>query len=536
MHFTTLHLHLMHLLTLLVFICNLQVYRVFCHLSSHTDLMIALATGQTSLETEREMLVDSNRSRSSLVDILVCTPGRLLDHIQGTEGFSLEHCQFLVLDEADRLLGNAYDHWVRTLIRNTGAVSSAQSSRNLAMKSFQYQRSNGTTVGGGSIEKEEDNDESMVLNVLQKIEDMKSLRTGIDSQFPTRQRFLQRLLFSATLTDNPRKLSLLGIRNPLIIRTSLLPADILSRFRSVSAVEEGTDAGTDAAKNTATITTSDNTLQSSGYLLPSTLTETVLICEAAARPLTLIALIHEAIVQLAVTPAPDKKTEESVRSMHVGLCNGDSSSAMRGTILIFASSVESAHRLCRLLQLYNGQLTSVLKELDSEQDSEGGSDSEEEEGTSNPLDLSTLRFGGEVKEMTRIVNSEDRSATMDQARQGQVRIIVSSDQLARGIDLASVKLVVNYDPPKHPRTYVHRVGRTARANRVGHSITMLKLGHLGEFKKLRKSIDDRYDEVGKSKVSKQAVAAVEVNYQYAIKHLNAIIDAESDGSLRPGSH
>jgi superfamily II DNA/RNA helicase len=125
---------------------------------------------------------------------------------------------------------------------------------------------------------------------------------------------------------------------------------------------------------------------------------------------------------------------------------------------------------------------------------------------------------------------------MDQARQGLVRIIVSSDQLARGIDLASVKLVINYDPPKHPRTYVHRVGRTARANRAGHSITMLKLGHLGEFKKLRKSIDDRYDEVGKSKVAKQAVSDVENSYQYAIKHLSTIIDAEGNGTLRPGSH
>lgn len=40
-------------------------------------------------------------------DILVCTPGRLVDHLEETPGFTLEHLQFLVLDEADRLLGSS---------------------------------------------------------------------------------------------------------------------------------------------------------------------------------------------------------------------------------------------------------------------------------------------------------------------------------------------------------------------------------------------------------------------------------------------
>lgn len=486
----------------------------------------------------------------------MCTPGRLLDHIQGTDGFTLEHCQYLVLDEADRLLGNAYDHWVRTLIRNTGAVNSAQSSRSLAMRSFQFQGAN--TMSEHSTEKEKgkrkstirntggDNDKELILSVLEKIESVKSSRRGGDtdsgdSYFPSRHRFLQRLLFSATLTDNPRKLSLLGIRNPLIIRTSLLPADILSRSTDITASCVNNSNTVEGSGSSATITTSDNTLQSSGYLLPSTLTETVLICEAASRPLTLIALIHEAIVQLAPSSLSSGKTiEEITRSKHVGICSGGNTD-VPGTILIFASSVDSAHRLCRLLQLYNGQLTSVLKELHAEEDSDASdSDSSvgEEDTEKNGMipDQTALLFGGEVKEMTRIVNSSDRATTMEQARQGKVRIIVSSDQLARGIDLASVKLVINYDPPKHPRTYVHRVGRTARANRLGQSITMLKMGHLGDFKKLRKAIDERYDEVGKSKVSKNAVASVENQYQRAIRSLSDIIDAEADGSLRPGSH
>ena len=489
---------------------------MFCHLASNTDLMIALATGQTQLETERDTLIDSSKTKRSLVDILICTPGRLLDHIQGTDGFTLEHCRYLVLDEADRLLGNAYDHWVRTLIRSTGVINSVQSSRDLAMRTYQYRQSPLFNADKGTS----CNDGETIFKSMQKMDEFKNNKKKFSCVLQSQSRFLQRLLFSATLTDNPRKLSLLDIRNPLIIRTSLLPTDV-SSSKTITAADNPEDG-----KRT-TITTSNNSLQSTGYLLPSTLTETVLMCEAAQRPVTLIALLHECILQ---NPALEKinKNDNSFRDAHVGACH-DLGCEGAGSILIFASSVDSAHRLCRLLQLYNGQLDShVGKSMTHERVSDDGGANENE--SSAPL-----KFGGEVREMTRIINSEDRSITMGLAREGKVRVIVSSDQLARGIDLASVKIVINYDPPKHPRTYVHRVGRTARANRAGQSITMLKQGHLGEFKKLRKSIDDKYDNVGKTKVSKDAISSVESNYEYAIQHLNLIIDAETSGTLRPGS-
>lgn len=48
----------------------------------------------------------------SKVDILICTPGRLVEHIQSTTGFTLEHVQWLVIDEADRLLDESFQQWV----------------------------------------------------------------------------------------------------------------------------------------------------------------------------------------------------------------------------------------------------------------------------------------------------------------------------------------------------------------------------------------------------------------------------------------
>ena len=52
--------------------------------------------------------------------------------------------------------------------------------------------------------------------------------------------------------------------------------------------------------------------------------------------------------------------------------------------------------------------------------------------------------------------------------------MVCSDVLARGIDIDNVDCVISYDQPKYIRTYIHRVGRTARAGKVGTSITLIQ--------------------------------------------------------------
>ena len=55
---------------------------------------------------------------SSTIDILVCTPGRLVDHIESTRGFSLEDIEFLVIDEADRLLNDSFQGWAKVLVKS----------------------------------------------------------------------------------------------------------------------------------------------------------------------------------------------------------------------------------------------------------------------------------------------------------------------------------------------------------------------------------------------------------------------------------
>lgn len=51
--------------------------------------------------------------------------------------------------------------------------------------------------------------------------------------------------------------------------------------------------------------------------------------------------------------------------------------------------------------------------------------------------------------------------------QGQIWVLITTDVLARGVDFPDLKLVVNYDVPVTTVNYVHRVGRTGRAHKVG---------------------------------------------------------------------
>ncbi len=62
--------------------------------------------------------------------------------------------------------------------------------------------------------------------------------------------------------------------------------------------------------------------------------------------------------------------------------------------------------------------------------------------------------------------------------------LICSDVMARGMDLPSVDLVVNYDATPFLRTYIHRIGRTARAGRSGTAISLLKGKEVRHFKEM----------------------------------------------------
>ena len=66
-----------------------------------------------------------------------------------------------------------------------------------------------------------------------------------------------------------------------------------------------------------------------------------------------------------------------------------------------------------------------------------------------------------------------RTAALDQFRKGELPLLVASDVAARGLDIPEVSHVINFDVPHHPDDYVHRIGRTGRAGRLGTAISLV---------------------------------------------------------------
>lgn len=77
-----------------------------------------------------------------------------------------------------------------------------------------------------------------------------------------------------------------------------------------------------------------------------------------------------------------------------------------------------------------------------------------------------------------------RSASLAAFRSGAAEVMVSSDAMTRGMDVEGVDAVVNYDAPVYVKTYVHRVGRTARAGAAGEALTLISAAEARHFKQM----------------------------------------------------
>jgi ATP-dependent RNA helicase DeaD len=69
------------------------------------------------------------------------------------------------------------------------------------------------------------------------------------------------------------------------------------------------------------------------------------------------------------------------------------------------------------------------------------------------------------------MQQSDRDQVMEEFRSGKLKLLISTDIMARGIDVDSLTHVFNYSPPADPESYIHRIGRTARKGETGTAIT-----------------------------------------------------------------
>eukprot|EP00897_Mesotaenium_endlicherianum_P006212 jgi/Mesen1/5619/ME000282S04781 len=187
-----------------------QVREVFEGLATAVGLSVGLAIGQTSLALEASQLVssphddvDHDLAQSacglwpelhdiwhSRVDVLVATPGRLMDHVDATPGFSLQHLRYLVVDETDRLLRQAYQDWLPTVLAAANAGCD------------KWQK------GDASVPRPF----GPICTVRRECKE-----AGLRGVLTPR---LVKLLLSATLTRDPAKIMRLQLHHPLYIASS----------------------------------------------------------------------------------------------------------------------------------------------------------------------------------------------------------------------------------------------------------------------------------------------------------------------------
>ena len=98
-------------------------------------------------------------------------------------------------------------------------------------------------------------------------------------------------------------------------------------------------------------------------------------------------------------------------------------------------------------------------------------------------------------EMHSDLEQAERDNIMFKFKSGQIDVLVATDIVARGIDIDDIALVINYDVPHDTEDYVHRIGRTARADRDGVAITFVSEEDIFYFQQIEKFLEKKVEKV-----------------------------------------
>lgn len=338
----------------------------------------------------------------SKVDILICTPGRLVDHIKRTSGFTLDYVRWLVVDEADKLLAQTFQDWIPTVMPLLN-----------------------TTDKPGAREFPDSN------------------KSGV-----------RKVVLSATMTRDLTLLNGLKLSRPKLVALS----DAAARSEAEHVLPPQLEETAVKTRNLDLKPLYLDDLLNSEHILPVKPSEAddVEMQEAegeSASPAEAEsdASDSESDSDSTSSDESDSDSEDSEAESTASPSKGRVASStappepFNTTVLIFANSNESAIRLARLLSLLSPHLSPLI-------------------GT-----------------LTSTTRTSERSKTLRAFAARKLRILVASSLIERGIDLANLDHVISYDMPKSVQSYVHRVGRTARAGRQGHAWTFFSKTEAGWF-------------------------------------------------------
>ena len=471
-----------------------QVRRTFSLFSS-PSLKIATALGSRSLSSEQEQLVEKRQRHDpegwkryqafldapawdsdassvsssgsfipgdafdlsdehvpvfeSKVDVLITTPGRLVEHLRHTRGLTLKDLSWLVIDEADRLLDQSFQEWADVL--------------------------------NNFLKQSEENDD----NPFAKFQDT-WLREAF--KLPRITPKVRKVVCSASMTRDLQKLDALKLWNPKLI------------------IVEGGQKHHDPESVNGEVQVQTNA--SGAMILPGGLEEyAVPVGDGSEKPLYLLRLLEQLTAGETIkgmlhprssTPkAPPNNEDDSASSDSDSDSDSDTSSvsstpsgdsaissssspsssassaasspssphqrksstgasSSNPLILIFARTNESAARLTFLLRHLSPALHSHI------------------------TTLTKSTSASKTRKLLASFSSQPSISTTS-SRVAKKSILIATDRASRGIDIPHLSDVISYDVPASVTSYVHRVGRTARAGRSGRAWTLLERREAGWF-------------------------------------------------------
>lgn len=99
------------------------------------------------------------------------------------------------------------------------------------------------------------------------------------------------------------------------------------------------------------------------------------------------------------------------------------------------------------------------------------------------------KYGFKAQSFHGDLEQDERELTLEEFKDGRVEVLFSTDIAARGLHIEDIECVVNYDLPRSPLDYVHRIGRTGRASSTGSAITFINYENEDHFRVIEKRAD-----------------------------------------------
>jgi ATP-dependent RNA helicase RhlE len=138
--------------------------------------------------------------------------------------------------------------------------------------------------------------------------------------------------------------------------------------------------------------------------------------------------------------------------------------------------------------VYDNQKLPLLKKLLAEKDYKSAIIFANSKENVKKLGRELARGGVSIKAFHSDLEQAEREEIMNQFKSRRLQMLIGTDILSRGIDVEGIELVVNYDTPHDAEDYVHRIGRTARAERTGTAITFVNEKDFPKFRRVEKLI------------------------------------------------